>query len=94
MKNTKNVTITMLCVLATILITVLALTYNSDQAMAGTSIRGGDYIIVTGNWSKSLDLLYVIDVAQEKINVYTLDENSNTVRMLDQRSLKQLFRKR
>ncbi len=94
MKDTKNVTIAMLCVLATILVTVLALTYNSNQALADTSIRGGDYIMVTGNYSKSLDLLYVIDVAQQKINVYTVDENNNVIRMLDQKRLSQIFKKR
>ena len=94
MKDTKSMTIAMLCVLAAILATVLVLTYDSNQALADTSIRGGDYIMVTGNWSKSLDLVYVIDIAQQKINVYALDENNNVVRMLDQASLKQIFKKR
>ena len=94
MKDTKNVTIAMLCVLAAILATVMVLTYDSNQALADTSIRGGDYIIVTGNYSKSLDLLYVIDIAQQKINVYAVDENNNVIRMLDQVSLKQVFKKR
>ena len=94
MKDTKSITIAMLCVLAAILATALVLTYDSNQALADTSIRGGDYIMVTGNFSKSLELLYVIDVAQQKINVYALDENNNVIRMLDQASLKQVFKKR
>ena len=94
MKDTKNVTIAMLCVLAAILMTVLVLTYDTNQALADTSIRGGDYIMVAGNYSKSLDLLYVIDIAQQKINVYSIDENNNVIRMLDQASLKQIFKKR
>ena len=94
MKDTKNVTIAMLCVSAAILATVMALSYNSNQALADTSIRGGDYIMVTGNLSKSLDLLYVLDIAAQKINVYALDENENAVKMYDQVNLKQVFKKR
>ncbi len=94
MKDNKNITIAMLCVSAAILATVLVLTYNSNQALADTSIRGGDYIMVTGNYSKSLDLLYVIDIAQQKINVYALDEQNNTLKMLDQVNLKQVFKNR
>ena len=94
MKDTKSITIAMLCVLAAILVTVLVLTYDSNQALADTSIRGGDYIMVTGNYSKSLDLLYVIDVAQQKINVYAIDENNKVITMRDQVNLKQVFRRR
>ncbi len=94
MKDNKNITIAMLCVSAAILVTVLVLTYNSNQALADTSIRGGDYIMVTGNYSKTLDLLYVIDIAQQKINVYALDEQNNALKMLDQANLKQVFKDR
>ncbi|MDY7009813.1 MAG: hypothetical protein SVV80_03585 [Planctomycetota bacterium] len=94
MKDNKNITIAMLCVSAAILATAITLTYDSDQAFADTSIRGGDYIMVTGNVSKSLDLLYVIDIAEQKINVYALDEQNNALRRLDQASLKQMFRDR
>ncbi len=94
MKDNKNITIAMLCVSAAILVTVLVLTYDSNQALADTSIRGGDYIMVTGNYSKTLDLLYVIDIAQQKINVYTLDEQNNALKMLDQANLKQVFKDR
>ena len=94
MKDTKNITIAMLCVLAAILATVLVLSYDSNRAMADTSIRGGDYIMVTGNYSKNLDLLYVIDIAQQKINVYAVDENNNVIRMIDQQRLDRVFKKR
>ena len=75
MNDPKNLTIAMLCVSATILVTVLSLLPTTEQARADTPVRGGDYIMVTGAYSSLIDLLYVVDRSQQKLNAYVLDMN-------------------
>ena len=60
--------------------------FGSGQAMAG-----GDYIIFSGQYQRSLQLLYVIDVAVNRMNVYGYDENRGGLRIVQSVDLKKLL---
>jgi len=93
MNDPKNLTIAMLCVSAAILATVLLLLPAADQARADTPVRGGDYIMVTGAYSSLIDLLYVVDRSQQKLNAYVLDLNKGDLIPKSQVNLKLTFQR-
>jgi hypothetical protein len=93
MNDPKNLTIAMLCVSAAILTTVLLLLPAADQARADTPVRGGDYIMVTGAYSSHIDLLYVVDRSQQKLNAYVLDLNRGDLIAKSQVNLKLAFQR-
>lgn len=95
--NTQNITIGILLVTAVILTAVLAGTYTaSNQSVwAETSIRGGDYTMGTGDLPGSRsDLLYVINMAVQRMNVYHLNEKTNMIDLIYQVDLARAFRKK
>ena len=74
MKNNENILITLLVITAGILIAMLVGSWNAQNAYAeSSSDRFGDYIMVTGARTDSIDLLYVIDVPNKKLLVYSAD---------------------
>ena len=91
MKDTKNLTIAALCVSATILATVLVLMDVSGQAYADAPTRGGEYVAVTGAFSRSTDILYVLDLRVQKINAYVYDRQNKTISRADQVDLRRAF---
>jgi len=93
MRNTQNITIGLLLVTAVVLGSLVVATYvnTSSPAYADTSVAKYNYIMCTGAWSKSQDFLYVIDIAQRKMNVYFLDQNRNALEVIDQTDLRQAF---
>ena len=94
--NTQNITIGMLLVTAAILTAVLIGTYtgSSQTALADTSIRSGDYTMGTGDLpGANADLLYVIDIAAQRMNVYYLNEKTNAVDLINKVDLTRAFRK-
>lgn len=93
MKDPKNLTIAMLCVSAAILATALLLLPAADQARADTPVRGGDYIMVTGSYSSLIDLLYVVDRSEQKLNAYVLDLNKSDLIVKSQVNLKLAFQR-
>ena len=93
MKDPKNLTIAMLCVSAAILATALLLLPAADEARADTPVRGGDYIMVTGAYSSLIDLLYVVDRSEQKLNAYVLDLTRGDLLVKSQINLKLTFRR-
>jgi hypothetical protein len=76
MQDNRNLTIGILCVTATILFVgvVLSTTGGRNEAMAiGQLDRGGDYVVVTGQFSESQELVYVTDAAAQRLNAYSYD---------------------
>lgn len=93
MRDPKNLTIALLCVSATLLATVLVLLGAAGQpAYADTPVRGGDYIMITGAYSDSTDLLYVLDVATQRINTYVFNPQNNDLILRHQFNLTPVFR--
>ncbi len=93
MKDPKNLTISLLCVSAAILATALLLAHvTADSARADVPVRVGDYIMVTASASTTVDLLYVIDMAVNKINVYSYIDGRKELKLWDQGNLQLIFR--
>ena len=93
MKDPKNLTIAMLCVSATILVTALVLVPGTNQARADTPVRGGDYIMVTGSYSGTIDLLYIVDRSQQMLNAYVLNLHRGDLVPKSQVNLKLAFQR-
>lgn len=93
MKDPKNLTIAMLCVSATILVTALVLLPGTNQALADTPASRGDYIMVTGSYSKSIDLLYIVDRSQQQLIAYVLNLHRGDVIPRSQVNLKLAFQR-
>jgi len=89
MNDSKNVTIVMLLISAVIL-SVLVLATQPTHA-GNSSARFGDYIMSAGARADSFDNLYVIDVLQKRLNVYSLDPNKRRMEILDTVDLTQYF---
>ena len=87
MKDSNNFVIVLLLITAVILGSLVASAYlgTSQQAYAGggASVRGSIYVLGIGSWQPSLDLVYVLDNATRKINVYFLDINKNNIGLID-----------
>jgi len=92
MNDTRNITIAVLCVTATILAVALILMHLSTKACADTPVAGGDYIMVTGAYSSAVDILYVVDQRQGKLNAYAVDRTRNRFEPREQIDLRKLFR--
>ena len=52
---------------------ILLIAATTSTALANPPDRGGDYLMLSGAYSDQLDLLYVIDRSQRKLNVYVLN---------------------
>ena len=90
MNDSKNVTIVMLLISAVVL-TVLMLATTQPADAGNTSARFGDYVMSPGARADSFDNLYVIDVLQKKLNVYSTDPNKRRLEILDSIDLTQYF---
>lgn len=93
MKDTKNILITLLCISAVMLGTILVLVNASTPAYASPPVRGGNYIMVNGALSGGLDLIYVINLASQQLNVYGVDSVQNSMTLVDTVNLKTEFKK-
>jgi len=93
MTDNKNLTIMVLCVSAAVLATALVVTSVSDRALADASTRGGDYIWVAGEYSAQRDLIYVVDLAAQKMNTYRVTPKLDALQLRDQVDLKKQFQK-
>jgi len=92
MKDRENLALTLLTVSAAILATLLVLLHTATPtALADTPVRGGDYIMITGAYDAETDLLYVIDVAAQRLNVYALRAMDNNLQLKDQFNLAAAF---
>jgi hypothetical protein len=70
--------------------------YFVSTASANSAVtRAGDYIFFSGQVDVGTDILYVIDVAEQKMNAYELNASNNTGTMVyrDQINLQQVFAK-
>ena len=93
MNDHKNITITMLLLSAVVLAVLLvAAIKTAPPAYAGNvSNRIDPYIMMPAGRSDTFDNLYVIDIYQQKINVYEADRNRKTLILKDSKDLTGLF---
>jgi hypothetical protein len=92
MKDPKNLTISLLCVSAAILASILIVLYTNTPAPAASPARGGDYIMITGSVTNSLDLLYIFDLAALRVNTYVFNPIKDELILKDQTKLTLVFR--
>lgn len=95
MNDTQNTTIVLMLITASILGAMLVSAYLGEEqtARADASVRQGEYIMATGAYSRSIDLLYVIDVPNRVLITYYPDRNKRTLSVVGQRiALDQIFR--
>ena len=93
MKNPQNITIALLAVTAVIMGTMLLSGYmtSPNAAYADTPVKQGDYVMGTGGYTPSTDLLYVIDIASRRLNVYYANINTNALDPIDRVDLDKAF---
>jgi hypothetical protein len=94
MKDSQNLTIGLLVLSATILLSMVFATMG-DRAYAGgvpAATSQGEYVVASGAWSDTTDLVYIIDRVSQRMNVYFLDRNANRVQRQDSVDLKRVFR--
>lgn len=89
----ENIIIILLVVSAAILGTLFIGSLESQKAYAGASSweATGDYIMISGQITQNNQILYVIDVPQQKIMAYDVDGAMSKVTLLDVRNLKTAF---
>lgn len=95
MHDNKNYVIGVLSITATILLVglLLATSQHAQPAYAAGQIdRGGDYIMLTGKFSQSNELVYVTDAAAQRINAYSWEPTTNTFVLWDSLDLPKLLR--
>ncbi|HVP11881.1 MAG TPA: hypothetical protein VMV94_11935 [Phycisphaerae bacterium] len=93
--NRENLAIGVLSITATILLVgvILALSGSQNQALAfsGGNDRGGDYVMATGQFSSSTDLVFLTDAAANRLNIYGYDRTQRELRLFDTHDLKKEF---
>jgi len=92
MRDSRNITIGLLVVTAGILAALLVLSQSPQSARAtGVSVKQGDYILLTGRFGQSTDLIYVVDIAARRLNTYVLNRNSRAIEPVDATNLAKAF---
>jgi len=86
MQDSRNLTIGVLTITATVLFVGLVLTTSGpdSQAMAyGQLDRGGDYVIFTGQFTQNSELVYIVDAAAKRLVAYSYETSNRQIRMWD-----------
>lgn len=77
MPDNQNLTIGVLSITAVVLLVGVFLTVagGPNEALAiGQTARGGDYIVVTGQFTQNSELVYVLDAPARRLNAYSFDK--------------------
>lgn len=93
MRNNQNLAIGVLTLTAVVLFvgTVLSTAGGRSEAMAfGQLDRGGDYILLTGQFTENQELLYVTDAAARRLNVYSYQPSTRQFVLWDSIDLAQM----
>ena len=94
MKDPQNITIGLLLGAAAILGAMLVSAYmtQDNAAYAVSSVKQGDYVLGSGLRSTSGELVYLIDIAQRRLNVYDVDKQNWSIELLDSVNLDTAFK--
>ena len=96
MQDNKNLTIGVLSITATILFAafLIVTVIPPPQVRAiGQTDRGGDYIVVTGQFTESSELIYVTDAAANRLHAYSFDWGRRQIQLWDNHDLNRAFGK-
>lgn len=88
--DTRNLTIAVLTITAVMLactLFVVTLVAPTPAYAIGQTAAVDDYVITTGQFSQSSELVYVIDTAIPKLNVYELEHTRRVMHLRSSVSL-------
>lgn len=94
MKDNQNLTIAVLIITAVVLLVGIILGGNSpsNNAMAfGELDRGGDYVMVTAQFTQNEEIVYITDAAAQMMNLYSYDATQRQLILWDQVDLKRVM---
>jgi len=97
MNDHRNLAIGVLSVTGMILLVavIFATVGGQNPARAiGQIDRGGDYIMVTGQFTDNTELVYITDAAAQRMNVYSFELSNRQFVLWDALNLKSLFQSR
>lgn len=94
MNDSKNLAIAVLSITATVLLVgvILGGLFTANEALAiGQTDRGGDYIMVTGQFTQNSELIFVTDAAAQRLNLYSYETSTRQFVLWDSLDLKSIF---
>jgi ethanolamine utilization microcompartment shell protein EutS len=94
MNDSKNLMIGVLTITATILVAAVILSTMGprNEAMAiGQLDRGGDYIVLTGQFTENNELVYITDAAAQRTNVYSYEPTTRQFALWDSIDLQKVM---
>jgi hypothetical protein len=94
MRENQNLTIGILSITATVLLVavIFVTTGSPNPAMAiGQTDKGGDYIVVTGQYTPNFEQVYITDAAARKLNAYSYDQTRREIVLWDSQDLAKVF---
>jgi len=91
MKDSRNLAIVVLVVTAAILAALLVARSTVPVAKAEASAAAGPYIIATGAYSGSKDLLYILDTGTARLNAYVVNPATGMVDIVESVDLQKGF---
>ena len=94
MHDKQNLTIGILSITATVLLVgvmVVMMLANTPALAIGQTDRGGDYIMVTGQFTQNSELVYVTDAAAKRLNAYAYDPTRRDLILWDTQELAKVF---
>jgi len=82
--DSKNFAIGILSTTAVILLVGLVLIQSRPEPAYGFGMtaQGGDYLVTTGQLQPSQELLYILDAAHQKLNVYRFDMSRKQIALV------------
>ena len=83
MNNNTNTIIVLLAITAAILGAILVGSYTAGPAYAESSVKQGDYLMGPIGFTSAQQLVYVIDMTQNKLNTYALDKRGGAIRPVE-----------
>ena len=96
MQDNKNLAIGVLSITATILFAaflIVTIIPTPHAQAIGQTDRGGDYIVVTGQFTDSSELVYVTDAAANRLHAYAFDWGRRQIILWDNHDLNRVFGK-
>ncbi len=97
MRESQNLTIGVLSITGVVLLVavIFATAGSQNPAMAiGQTDRGGDYIVVTGQFNDNSEVIYITDAAAQRMNMYSYQWNRGQLTLWDSYDLKRAFGER
>lgn len=91
MRDTRNITIAVLLCSAAVLAGLLTISLTADQARADAPSKGRDYLLLTAHATAEVEMLYMIDRGNRRLNVYRIDSRRRTLELVDTMDLERAF---